>query len=590
MKKDGSVRVCGDFKVTINQQLEVDEYPLPRIDDIYASLSGGKQFSVLDLRQAYLQMEVDERSKAYLTVNTHRGLFQYQRLPYGVASAPAIWQRAMDQVLQGLPGVQCYLDDIIVTGKSKEEHLEVLEKVLQRLEEYGLKANKEKCKFLRDSVEYLGHVISAEGLRQSPRKTKAILEMPAPQDVAQLRSFLGMVQYYAKFLPDLATVLAPLHRLLKKGAKWTWSQKENQCFESIKKMLMEDKVLTHYDPDLPLIMASDSSSYGLGAVLSHRMPDGSEKPIAFASRSLSNTEKKYAQIEEALSLVWGVKKFQAYLEGRRFTLVTDHKPLKYIMEPGKAVPVTAAARLQRWCLFLGAFSYQIQYRGTKQHANCDGLSRLPLATSPKDEPDGVGVFQMGIVDSLPVTEKELRRETRRDPILSRVLTQVQCGWQETESAAEFAPYWQRKDEITVHKEILLWGTRVIVPTKLQDRVLQTLHDGHIGVGKMKGLARGYVWWPKMDKAIEGTARNCEGCQEIANNTSRAPLHRWEYPALPWQRIYIDFAGPFQGKMLLVCVDAHTKWPEIVVMRGTSADETIAALRSDCIGQWSTIYV
>ncbi|XP_031550150.1 uncharacterized protein K02A2.6-like [Actinia tenebrosa] len=176
VKKDGSVRVCGDFKVTINPQLEIDEYPLPRIEDIYASLSGGKQFSTLDLRQAYLQMEVDEQSKHYLTVNTHRGLFQYQRLPYGVASAPAIWQRAMDQVLQCRPGVQCYLYDIVVTGKSEREHLDVLDKMLQRLEEYGLKANKGKCKFLQ---EYLGHVISAEGLRQSPKKTKAIVEMPA---------------------------------------------------------------------------------------------------------------------------------------------------------------------------------------------------------------------------------------------------------------------------------------------------------------------------------------------------------------------------------------------------------------------------
>ncbi|XP_031553785.1 uncharacterized protein K02A2.6-like [Actinia tenebrosa] len=258
VKKDSSVRVCGDFKVTINPQLEIDEYPLPRIEDIYANLSGGKQFSTLDFRQAYLQMEVDEQSKHYLTVNTHRGLFQYQCLPYGVASAPAIWQRAMDQVLQCLPGVQCYLDDIVVTGKSEKEHLDVLDKVLQRLEEYGLKANKRKCKFLRDSVEYLGHVSSAEGLRQSPKKTKAIVEMPTPQDVAQLRSFLGMVQYYAKFILDLVTVLAPLRHLLEKNVKWTWSKKEADCFESVKKKLLEDKVLTHYDPDLPLVMVSDS--------------------------------------------------------------------------------------------------------------------------------------------------------------------------------------------------------------------------------------------------------------------------------------------------------------------------------------------
>ena len=581
VKKDGSVRVCGDFKVTVNPQLEIDEYPLPRIDDIYANLSGGKQFSVLDLRQAYLQMEVDEAHRKYLTINTHRGLFQYQRLPYGVASAPAIWQRSMDQVLQGISGAQCYLDDIIVTGKTLEEHLATLDQVLQRLEEYGLKVNQAKCKFLQDSVEYLGHVISASGLQQSPAKVEAIINMPAPEGSTQLRSFIGMAQYYARFMPNLATELAPLHHLLKKDVPWQWTETEQDAFEKVKSLLLKDNVLVHYDSDLPLVLASDSSSYGLGAVLSHVMPDGSDRPIAYASRSLSVREKKYAQIEkEALSIVWGVKKFQTYLEGRRFSLITDHKPLKYIMDPGKAVPVTAAARLQRWCLFLGAFSYTIQYRNTKQHANCDGLSRLPLTVTPPDKPDETEVHQLSVLETLPVKAKELKVYTRRDPVLAQVMELVQTGWEEPVNTPEIAPYAHRRDEITVHQgQILMWGNRVIVPRKLQDRVLETIHEGHLGVGKMKGLARGYVWWPNLDKDIECAARNCDGCQELGKNPASIPLHRWEFPAQPWQRLHVDFAGPIQGKMILVCTDAHSKWPEVVVMKNTSVEETVATLRS-----------
>ena len=294
VKKDGSVRVCGDFKVTINSQLEVDEYPLPRIADIYASLCGGTLFSVLDLRHAYLQMEVEEHSRPFLIINTICRLYQYQRLPYRVASAPAIWQWAMDQIPQGIPGVFCYLDDIIVTSSTLEEHLERLVAALKRLEEYGLKANQEKCKFLRSSVEYLGHVISAEGLHQSPKKVKAITEMPKPQDVTQLRAFLGMVQYYPKFLPDLSTRLAPLHRLLQKDVKWSWGTAEEARFLGVKEMLLQDRVLMRYDPDLPLVLATDSSSYGLGTVFSHHTPEGVERPIAYASRSLSETEKKYS--------------------------------------------------------------------------------------------------------------------------------------------------------------------------------------------------------------------------------------------------------------------------------------------------------
>ncbi|PFX22695.1 Retrovirus-related Pol polyprotein [Stylophora pistillata] len=523
------------------KKLEVDEYSHPRIYDNYASLVPAPS----------------------------------------LASAPAIWQRAMDQILQGLPGVFCYLDDIIITGHTIEEHLERLVAVLKRLEEYGLKANREKCEFLKSFVEYLGHVISAEGLHQSPKKVKAITEMPKPQDVTQLRAFLGMVQYYAKFLPDLATHFAPLHRLLQKDVKWLWGAAEQASFLAVKEILLQDRVLMRYDPDSPLVLATDSSSYGLGAVLSHRTAEGVERPIAYATRSLCETEKKFSQIEkEALTLVWGVKKFQMYLEGRHFTLVTDHQPLKYIMDPGKAVPVTAAARIQRWCLFLGTFSYNIEFRGTKQHANCDGLSRLPQPSAPADKPDEVRVFHTTVVEALRVTEHDLRMQTRRDPVLSRFLELVQSGWQGTELHPELIPYAHRGNEITIHHGVLMWGSRVVVPAKLREKVLETLHEGHIGMVKMKGLlSRGFVWWPNIDKDIEGAVRNCEGCQELANNPARAPLHRWEYPSLPWQRLHIDFAGPVEGKMLMVVIDAHSKWPEIFVMEITTAEETVSTLRS-----------
>lgn len=260
-----------------------------------------------------------------------------------------------------------------------------------------MKANKDKCSLFQDSVEYCGHIISSAGLKQSPKKVKAIGEKPAPQDVSQLRSFLGMIQYYARFLPDLSTHLGPLNHLLSKDQKWKWGDDEQASFQKVKDMLAEDRVLTHFDPDYPVIVATDSSSYGLGAVLSHQMPDGSERPIAYASRSLSAKEKKYAQIErEALGIVWGVKKFQSYLEGRHFTL-----KLKFIMDPKKAVPVTSAARLQRWCFFLGAFSYDIEHRGTKEHANCDGLSRLPRLVAPNDQPDDVDCFYTTVIECLP---------------------------------------------------------------------------------------------------------------------------------------------------------------------------------------------
>ena len=334
LKKDGSVRVCGDFKVTVNPQLEIEQYPLPRIDEIFANLAGGKEFSLIDLRQAYLQMEVDEDSQKYLTINTHRGLYRYKRLVYGVASAPAIWQRAMDQVLQGLPMVQCYLDDIIITGHDFQDHLKNLSNVLRRLQQYKLKVNLSKCEFFKKEVLYLGHKIDATGLHKTDDKVKAIIDAPLPQDVGQLRSFLGLVQYYHKFLPDLASVLHPLHQLLASNTKWHWCEKHTAAVKKVKDAVASETVLVHFDPTLPVHLACDASPYGIGAVLSHVTKDGSDRPIAFASRSLSPAEKNYAQMErEALAIIFGVKKFNQYLEGRKFTLVTDNQPLLAIFHP-----------------------------------------------------------------------------------------------------------------------------------------------------------------------------------------------------------------------------------------------------------------
>jgi hypothetical protein len=375
VKNTGAVRICGDFKVTVNPVLHADQYPLPRIDDIFASLAGGERLSKIDLAQAYSQMEMEGSSRQYLTINTTKG--QYNRLVFGISSAPAIWQRAMDQVLQGISGTQCYLDDIIVTGVDDETHLTNLQRVLSRLEEYGLRANKDKCEFFKDSIEYCGHIIDRHGLHKSQDKIDAVLRAPKPENVSQMRSFLGLINYYHKFLPNLSTVLHPLHGLLQLGKKWKWSKDCERAFKTAKQLITSEEVLTHFDPSLPLRLACDASPYGIGAVLSHRMPDGTERPIAFASRSLNAAECNYAQIDrEGLSLVWGVKKFNQYLSGKHFTLITDHQPLVSIFNPRKCAAM-AAARLQRWALFLGAHTYTIEFKGTKQHGSADGLSRLP---------------------------------------------------------------------------------------------------------------------------------------------------------------------------------------------------------------------
>ena len=277
MKSDGKIRICGDYKTTVNQVSETELYPLPKIEDLFSNLSGGKLFSKLDLSHAYQQLQLD-KSKDYVDINTHKGLFRYTRLPFGIASL-AIFQRTMESLLQGIPGVAVYLDDILVSGKSEEKHLETLDLVLKRMEDAGLRLKRNKCHFMTPSVEYLGHRIDRDGLHTTDEKIQAIRDAPNPRNVTELRSFLGLINYYGKFLPQLSTVLAPLYRLLRKDERWSWKAEQIKAFKKAKSLLQEAPVLVHYDNTKEIILACDASPYGVGAVISHRMDDGSELSI-----------------------------------------------------------------------------------------------------------------------------------------------------------------------------------------------------------------------------------------------------------------------------------------------------------------------
>ena len=229
------------------------------MEDILASLAGGKSFSKLDLAHAYQQLVLDEESKKYTTtINTDKGLYQYNRLTVGVSAAPAIFQRTMENILQGLPKVCVYIDDILVTGQTEAEYLQNLHKVLTRIEEAGMRLKRAKCKFLMESVEFLGHVISAEGVLPNKKKVEAVLATPTPKDVSQVRSFLGLMNYYGRFLPNLSSVLAPLYRLLHKAVKWRWHKEEEDSFREAKELLISTKLLVHFDPDKELILTCDA--------------------------------------------------------------------------------------------------------------------------------------------------------------------------------------------------------------------------------------------------------------------------------------------------------------------------------------------
>ena len=247
-----------------------------------------------------------------------------------------------------------------------------------------MKLKRNKCSFLLPSVEFLGYHISAKGIHPTTQKVDAVYKAPEPEDVTQLRSFLGAVNYYGKFLPHSSTVLSPLYQLLQKNTKWSWGPNQSKAFESVKKLLTSERLLVHYDPSKELALACDASPYGVGAVLSHKGSDGKERPIAFASRSLGTAEKNYSQLKKAI--VFGVKKFHQYIFGRRFTILSDHNPLQHIFKETSAIPPMASARIQRWLLLLGGYDYTISYKPGQQYANAHMLSRLPSTEAPANPP------------------------------------------------------------------------------------------------------------------------------------------------------------------------------------------------------------
>ena len=310
------------------------------------------------------------------------------------------------------------------------------------------------------------------------------------------------------------------------------------------------------------------------------MPNGEERPIAFASRTLNSAERNYSQIDkEALAIVWGVKKFHLYLYGRHFTLITDHRPLLSIFSPSKGVNSTTAARLQRYALFLAGHDYDISYKNTKTHGNCDSLSRLPVLNKTKSNgQDSTDIFYVSQFESLPVTAKAVHHATVRDKQLSRVYDAVARGWNDN-CDKELEPYYSRRNELSLYQGCLVWGLRVVIPPKLRKNVLQELHSAHLGMVKMKTLARSYVWWPGIDKEIESIAKSCSGCVMYKKSPPEAPIHPWEYPNKVWSRIYIDFAGPFMGSMFLVIVDAYSKWPIVKEMKTTTSSKVVEELRS-----------
>ncbi|XP_052566467.1 uncharacterized protein K02A2.6-like [Culex pipiens pallens] len=589
-KPNGRVRICADFSTGLNEALEANHYPLPTPEEIFAQLSGSSIFSIIDLSDAYLQLEVDDDSKKLLTINTHRGLFQYNRLTPGVKSAPGAYQSLLDGMIAGIPGVRTFMDDVIVFGPDRKSHASSLKQLLQRLKEYGFHVKAEKCSFFQLQIRYLGHIVDSRGIRPDPEKLRTIAAIPAPTNVSELRSFLGAVNFYGRFVRNLHELRRPMDQLLKKDTKWRWTSECQQAFEKFKEVLQSSLLLTHYNPKLPIIVAADASSTGIGAVILHQFPDGSLKAVQHASRSLTPAERNYGQPEkEALALVYAVTKFHKYLLGRPFTLQTDHKPLLSIFGSKKGIPLHTANRLQRWPLTMLNYDFEIQHVSTNDFGCADMLSRLIDRTIQPEEEYVVAALTLeedlasiisDTIDKVPVSFAALQKATATNATLQAVVKYIRDGWPssaESVTNSEVLPYFRRRESLSLVDGCVMFHDRVVVPNQFRSQILRQFHRGHPGMVRMKAIARSFVYWPGLDNEIEDFVKRCNPCSIAGKAPTKTCLESWPTPSKPWSRIHIDYAGPVDGVYFLVVVDPFTKWPEVYATRTMTAKTTIKLL-------------
>ncbi|XP_044592420.1 uncharacterized protein K02A2.6-like isoform X2 [Cotesia glomerata] len=565
VKKNGQIRICGDFKVTLNPWLKKNKHPIPRIQDLLSAVRKIERVSKLDLSDAYQQFELDDKSKELVVIATHLGLFGYNRLCFGVSPAPGIFQSELEKQFKGFEGVKIFYDDLFVYGTTAQEHDNRLKAVLNKLKECGLTLRKEKCEIGKKQVEFLGFVVGKNGISISDKKTIAISSITVPSNQSELRAFLGMVNYYSKFIRNYSSIVEPLYKLLRKDHAWSWSSTQQVAFDEVKACLCSQQVLMHYNPELPIKVTCDASPYGLGAVIAHVLSNKNCRPIAFASRSLTKAERGYSQIDkEAAAIVFAVKTFHQYLYGKHFVLETDHKPLIYIFGPNKGIPVMAASRLQRACKSSVESEFETIDNQEVQSPEYTYLNYV-------------------LDEAITINYETLIRESCEDRVLQLVIQYIKNGWP-SKVDDEFTPYKNRARELSIENDCVMWGHRVVVPKTLQKQMLNELHSIHFGIVKMKAMARSFVWWPSIDSDIEEISKSCKFCLENADQPPRTQLHSWSWPDAPNHRLHLDFLGPIDSQMYLVIIDAFSKWVDIRAVRDITTKTTVLVL-SDYFATW-----
>ena len=573
IKRNGSVRVCVDLQ-KLNKAVKREHFMLPNLDDISPRLAGSSVFTKLDASSGFHQIPLHANSYELTTFITPFGRYCFKRIPFGITSAPEIFQRKMTELLSGLPGVEVIIDDILVHGSSVAEHDARLEAALRRIHDSGLRLNRDKCEFRKSEVSYFGQVINSNGIQPSPDRVEAIRSMSAPTNVQELRRLVGMVNYLGRFVPDLANIISPMTDLLKSDVVWNWDSAQENAFNDVKNLLTRAPVLTFYDQSKPIVVSADASSYGLGGAL-FQVENGELRPIAYCSRKLTSAEGHYAQIEkECLAALYACEKFSRYLVGLdSFKLYTDHKPLVPLLNNRDLD--RSPIRIQRMLMRLRGYNLVAEHVPGKLLVVPDTLSRQPIAINTSDSAKLVSMvedidFYMTVINSVrPIADRRLndiRDATERDEILQEAMNHTRYGWPQYASQVkpEVRDYFNSRSELSLSSGLLLYRDRIVVPEMLRPDLLQSIHEGHLGLNKCRARAHASVWWPGIAKDIQRMIEKCTFCQTHRPSQRKEPLKVTPLPERPWQKVAADLCE-LNGKQYLIVTDYYSRFLEIAYL-------------------------
>ncbi len=569
-KTTNKIKVAIDTR-KLNQYVKREFYRPPTFDDIAVKLNGAKIFTVLDASHAFAQIPVDKETSEKLILGTPFGRYRYLTLPYGLASSPEVFQKAMDNLLSTCQNVAVYADDIIVFGKTETEHDKALVKLLETARKNNLTLARDKIQFKKSRLKYLGHIISEKGLEPNPEKVAAVAQFPVPQNREQVKSFLGFITYLGKFIPDLATKTKPLRDLTSVKNVFVWNKPQQDCFDELKRLASAAPVLSYFDPDAPIVLSVDASQFGIGAVL---LQNG--QPVAYASLSLSKTQQRYSQIEkEALAVVAGIKKFHQYVYATKFVVETDHKPLLTIF---KKELDSLSPRLLRLVLKALPYSFTLVHRPGKELLVADALSRAPQSDRTIDTSfleEEVGVINVHGVVLSASHQSRLQTAIAQDPVLSKLRQYIIDGFPKIRKSlpVEIRFVWAYRESLRVEENLVLRDNRLFVPTSLRHEYIAAVHKSHQGINTCLRRARQSFYWPNMSDDITKFIESCDICGSYASANKPSKFVESLIPELPWEEVATDLFD-YQGSKYLLVVDYFSKFIEVKKLGTNSTSSPI----------------